>query len=604
MVFGIDDIVFILISTSVLIWAKRGDVVSHFSRRHQAEQDDPETAYLHRAYSTTPLLLPGFDLSSDVQHKKYADVPYPLIQESFSTALVPEYNPCVPHRQYNAHKRVPPVSSLTTSSEKEVSRCIKRYSPAQVSTLFTDLEREGCWESALSISKGIGLAGETLRYLTQVNVEKAIRTLLDAHKSEKALDYYFEFGADILLSDDLLVMLFDSCRGSKEKSMKMLHLLIPFQRRWNEVVYACCLTVAAEYNPSQALTLYQAYTAFQEEEKSKESKPLMRFLSSSALLQESGVVRERPMSKLQFLYHIIVPLVAENYPKELQRYVSDMMRNDRDAAPDVFLKCLLCNKGRYAIESYAREYVERYHPEVDYSEAATLSQLALQLYTIRPSPMNMNSLLGLLMVLENEASPRQAIQNTTIAHVQKFLDEVPLTNTHARILCRTITESNASWQLASAFTSSMLQREQLTVIPTMSRYLSRSGRWSAVAMIMSVYMSHKRNRFTRAEIEICVNACVNSGRWKSALFWVQRASGIGLKLPSEVYDAALSTSPHVSWQETKKLMDSISSVGGKWSNNGALSLTESCVKKGRMKELLKKTTPLNPSPAHTEKEEK
>eukprot|EP00796_Vickermania_ingenoplastis_P013284 gene13284-9125_t len=579
-IFGVDDVVFLIVSTSMLLWAKRGEVAQQL-KKPETGNDSPSgnlveskaEVYLRRTYSTTPFLLPGFNLSNATQPQLSSQS---LIQQSRLGAAVPDYSPCVPHRQYNVYKQIPQVSSLTSSTEHEVAASLGRYTSAQVAALFRDMEAEGLWESVLRVSKGISIAHETMKFLPQTNIERSIKTLLDAHRVDEAVDYYFEYGKDILLSDELLLLLFDGCRFSRDRSLLLYEHVLPFQSRWTEVNYACCLTVTAKYDPPKAVQLYHAYAEFLSMERAKEEKPLHRLLNSSVLLQESGLVRNRPVSKLRNLYHIMVPLAAEHFPAELDAYIKDMMRSESESAPDVFLKCLLCSSGRPLVEPYVRDYVSRHCSATEVKEM-TVASLAVSLYSMRPSAMNMNSLLSVFIQLETSSVKEHRTESSTLtppwlAPLQTLLAEVPLDDTHARVLSRTITEQRASWALASLFTNSMLQRQHYSVIPSLSRHLSRIGKWSAAATAMTIYMSNRRSRFSPVEVGMCIEACMKSGRWSSALFWVDRASSAGVQLPPHVYDTVLRASDHVSWDHTAKMLHSIRRVGGSWTDKGYLQL--------------------------------
>lgn len=613
--FGVDDLLFILVSTSVLLWAKRGESVNQIPEKLKGELssnssdgssgsvsdsysslEKSKNDYLRRSFSRTPLLLPGFNLSHPQDdpsaRRKMMST---LIQHSCCVgAIVPEYIPAVPHRQYNMHKNIPQVSTLTSSTEREVADCIRRFTSSQISSLFQDMENEGLWESVLRVSKGISIANETMRYLPQANVERSIKTLINAHQIDRAVDYYFEYGVDVLISDELLVLLFDACRTSEERSMKLYKHLIPFKSRWNEVIYSCCITVTARWEHAEAICLYEAFRQFQRDEQAKEEKIITRFLSSSALLRESGVVQSKPMSKLKNLYHIMVPLVAEHYPEKLHGFISDMMTNEPEVAPDVFLKCLLCSKGMPLVEPIIRDYINRSDVMLN-APAMNVSQLAISLYHMQPSPMNMNTLLTVFIQMEK--TKKLHLPSTTdripapLIPLQKLFMQVPLETAHARVLSRTITEQKASWVITALFTSTMIQRQHFSVVPLLSKHLSRMGKWSAAATAMSIYMSNQRNRLSPGEVSMCIEASVRSGRWNSALFWVERASGAGCTLPSQVYDTALSTTKYISWDATVRLIHSIQKSGGTWTEKGYLQLVENSVRQGRMGDLLSVVQP-------------
>lgn len=608
---GLDDILFLLFSTSVLFWAKRENDATHnnenevalssFPKREslKSREESSNKRYLRHTYSTTPLLLPGFSLQPSFQMGALPQSSYSLFHQSCTQTVIPEYVPAVPHRQYNAYKQVPPVSMLSSYSEKEVADIVNRYTIAQISSLFQDMENEGLWESVLRVSKGISLANLSLKYLTQANVERAIRTLLNSHRLDKSVDFYFQYGEDILISDELIVLLFDACRSSEEKSMKLFKHLIPFQGRWKELVYCCCLSVIAQWSPSETMKLYKHFRQWQEEEQRIVKSSLSRFLSSSVLLQESGIVDSKELSKLHYLFHVIIPVVVEHYPEQVHHYVEDMMQREPEVAPDVFLKCLLCTKGKKNIFPYIDEFLVRSGKNSDRIECepSDTAQVGMTLYNLRPSAMNLNSLISLLIYLEHQSTAKLVQQDDAMvflshARFEKLINRVPLDNTQARIICRTITEQKASWRLAVLVTSNMLQRQQFSVVPMLARHLSRAGKWSTAAAAMTMYMSQRRTQqLSPAELGMCVETCVKSGRWRCATFWVNRACDAGAVLPPDVYDNVFAASKHFPWETTSRLIQAILRCGGKWSEKGYLELVENCTKNGRMKELLRLVPP-------------
>lgn len=633
--FGIDDVIFLLISTSFLFLAQKGDVPQVTSHQEDAAAgyfdvtsgpkivDSKREKLLRKTFSTSPLLLPGFQLSSekgfiDNEIKRYRPVEKSLSSSSLIeksgvlSAFIPEYAPVVPHRQYNAHKNIPQVGSLTTLTKEEVAACIHRFTPRQVSSLFQEMEAEGLWESALEISEGIQMAGLAVKYLSQANVERLITTLVNEHQMDRAVDSYFKYGQDMLIADELLILLFDACRFSKHRCMKLYRQLVPFQSRWSEVVYSCCIIGAAQWDPPLAMDLYKSYCAFQKVEQEKGESMWMRFLPSSALLQDSGVVRKHPISKFGHLYHVMVPLVVNHFPDLVYQYVADMMRNQPEVAPDVFLKCLLLShkketkEEKNLVETLVRDFLQDTAQSGDYLlnvSSMAMPELALTLYQLRPSPMNMNSLVHVLITLENHKDPgicgpespsslSSSIPAISPVHLrfQKLLEKVPLENTHARILARTVTDGRASWGLTSVFLHTMLQRQQFSVVPTLVRHLSRMGKWSAAAAAMSIYMSNRcsnSGRLSPPEVSMCIEACTKAGKWNSVLFWVQRASTSGSLLPPTVYDTALSACQHIPWEKTEQLIQFIRRSGGTWSDIGYAQLVESSARQGKLKQLLR-----------------
>lgn len=578
---GVDDILFILLSTTVLILAKRNDDEKKKDLSSKAPVTS-ENDYLRRTYGFTPLLLPAID--SPVQQPAG---PCAVIERSRVTAVVPLPPPYVHQRPFSFMKHILQVSSLASVSEVEVSGLLHKFSPSQVSSLFRELENDGLWEAAIRVSKGISLSGESLRYLTPANVERVIKTLLNDHQEDKALDYYFSYGVDILLPDDLLLLLFDSCRSSKQRSVQLLHHLIPFQSRWSATVYACCLTVAAQRDPPHAIDLYQTYLQLQQAERRRNEGPLRRLLSGAALLQESGVVSVAPPTKLRHLYHIIVPLVVQHFPEQTKQYVIDMLENDPSAAPDVFLKCLQCDHRDYVLP-YIADYITQREDEEEES-TRSLPDIAEVLYRMSPTPMNLNSLISLYISLEKQSIGNLCAVNPTTycERLHAVLPTITLDSMQARVITRTVTEQKASWRMASLFASSMLQQQHFSVVPQLSRHLSSLGKWSLAATALSVYMSSRRNCLTSAEVGMCVEACAKSRKWGSTLFWIDRASSAGIVLPTEIYDVALGITKHISWEDTTRLVRSICHAGGKWSEDGYLQLAEGCAHKGRMEDMLR-----------------
>lgn len=634
--FGIDDVIFLLISTSFLILAKRGEIVHGLTSSDEAISpthdavytpsiaDSKKENFLRRTFSTTPLLLPCFQFPLDFTSSqstsktnsfaKQSIGPSSLIEKSgVLSTFVPEYAPAIPHRQYNMHMNIPQVFSLTSYSKEEVANSIQRFTPSQVSSLFQDMQSEGLWEPVIEISKGIQIANLSVKYLSQANVERAIVTLIQSHHTDQAVDYYFTYGVDMLIGDELLVLLFDDCLSSEERCMKLYRHLVPFRSRWTEVVYCCCITGAAEWAPSLAMELYKAYEAFQKAEQAKNDSPWMRILSSSALLQDSGVIRQRPVSKFRHLYHIMVPLVANYYPDLVFQYVADMKRNQPEVAPDVFLKCILLlnakkkKNERDRIDALIRDFLfeldegDHFFPDV---ASMTTTQVAMSLYQLRPSPMNMNSLVRVLIDREDHKDPDFCVSASScpssssfiptipelFLNFQKLLEKVPLENTHARILSRTVTEGKASWALTSVFLHTMLQRQQFSVVPSLVRHLSRLGQWSTAATAMSIYMSNRHSNtapLSPTEVSLCVEACSKAGKWNSVLFWIQRASNSGSTLTPAVYDTALSACQHMPWEKTAQLIQCIRRSGGTWSEKGYEQLVRNFSRQGRLKHLLR-----------------
>lgn len=365
---GVDDILFLVASTTALLWAKRSDVVesSVFSMVHLLTKDDDkarERAALAavRCGGSPNLLLKGFDLQSEesrlAEYTRNSDPPLiePLsmmnaekgampIRESISSQFeegpVTHEVPAVPHRHYNPQKRRPHVSLLASASEEMVSRSINSYSPAEVQALYCKIEKEGLWEAAITVSCGIELAKQQLRYLNQHNVECALRVLLNTAHPDVALAFYFRFGEDMLVADDILVALFYFCRHDAPLSLELCRLLEPFKQQWTPTIYACCLTTTARFDYKGAMQLYDQYMKRQRASQRSSMGAVHRVLAASSLLQETGLLKGDCEVRLVYLYHVIIPLVAQHDPTSAQRYVEDMLVNDPEAAPDVLLKCL------------------------------------------------------------------------------------------------------------------------------------------------------------------------------------------------------------------------------------------------------------------------
>ncbi|GET91476.1 hypothetical protein, conserved [Leishmania tarentolae] len=668
--FGVDDILFLLASTTALLWAKRADVVeAGVYTTVNILTDDPREAArrasaARAAQGSSPtLLLKGFDLKEEETHPFYFPdcttqaERQPCLQMSTMTSapdaddrnggggplLVKEsvhrqfretpvvYQvPQVPHRRYNLHKRRADVTSLATASEEDVKQRICRYSVAEVQSLFCKMEREALWEAVIHVSYGIDQAKQQLRYLNQHNVECAVRTLLSTSHADVALIYYFRFGEDMLLSDEILVALFHTCRNDAQLSLELCHVLKPFQSQWTPTVYACCLTTAARFDYEQAIRLYHAYMETQRSQQVASQGTLRRALAASALLRDTGIVAAPVPLQLHYLYHVMIPLVVAHDPESAGTYVTDMLVNDAESAPDVLLKCLGFRKG----QELAWRYLEDIASGVTDSVAAdavkqwVLAQkmitrtcsapfdvagIAIHLYRLRPSAMNMNTLLKLCSECEDAREARavkmvstgvpkhelgttafpknaeplcatlQLLASGRAAVLAHLLLRMPLqSELDATVLARTITEQHASWGLATQFLSVMLRRKCFDVVPSIAAHVARQGRWTTAARSMAIYLSNQRSAMTVKEAELCIESCVYAGQWASALFWVERAHAKGLALGSSTYNLVLGVSRHFSFESAERCMTTMHNVGASCSEQGILDFIESAAHRGKV----------------------
>ncbi|KPA84683.1 hypothetical protein ABB37_01191 [Leptomonas pyrrhocoris] len=670
--FGVDDILFLLASTTALLWAKRADIVEGgvYATVHLITSDAKEAARRASraadAHGGTPtLLLKGFDLQAEERRllslqdcsgasprgfgpsstsrsspPTYRDRPrveelaHPgdgedesmLIKESVhaqfrETPLVYQV-PQVPHRHYNPRKRQRHVSWLATASEEDVKECIARYTVPEVQTLFSKMEREGLWESVIHVSYGIEQAQEELRYLNQHNIECAIRTLLNTAHSDAALVYYFRFGEDVLLSDEILVALFHTCRHDEQLSLELCQVMEPFKSRWTPTVYACCLTTTARYDYTKAIELYDAYMAVQRSRQHGAQGAFHRVLAASSLLRETGMVTPETPSRLHYLYHIIIPLVVAHDSASAEKYVDDMFENDAESAPDVFLKCLGFAQGRELVRTHLKELQassKNGSTNLALPKSDEVGDVAVYLYRLRPSAMNMNTLLKLLTeysltptaatVTNEQPKPTllstdrltnslqslpfpaktrvrscpsmDALCNGTSTELGQLLQKVPLqTEWDASVLARTITENHASWLLAVQFLSIMLRRKCFSVVPGIATHVARQGQWSTAAKSMAIYLSNQRAAMTTAEATLCVEANIHAGQWASALFWVERAHTAGLALAPSTYDLVLAASRHCKFEAAERVLVTMHDVGASCSERGVRDFIETAAHQG------------------------
>ncbi|KAK7199749.1 hypothetical protein NESM_000021000 [Novymonas esmeraldas] len=673
--FGVDDILFLLASSTALLWARRADVVeSGVYTTVRLISDDPEAAARCAAAAAAQhggspsLLLPGFDLPVEEETHVlslqgaspahgladdggrgglcFPPAPPLTVTESMHTQLQASplvYQvPQVPHRQYNRHKRRPHVSTLATATEEVVRDRIGRYTVAEVQALFATMERESLWEAVIHVSYGIEQAEKQLLYLNQHNVECAIRTLLNTAHPDVALVYYLRFGEDMLVADDILLALFHACRNDAPLSLELCQVLQPFKSQWTPTVYACCLTTTARFDYAQAIALYHAYLASQRSHIAASQRTLHRVLASSPLLREAGVVAAAPEAlPLHYLYHVIVPLVVTHDPDAADAYVEDMLAKDGGSAPEVLLRCLGHRKGQElswlylqriatdastdAVPSTETEALRRWvvttRAKLSSSGACEdVAGLAIHLYRLRPSAMNMNTLLKLCTEhgagtteevgegqrgridsaaeamspivanaapLDGTAVPTcpglRRLASGRAAVLRELLHDVPLHSAlDATVLARTITEQRASCGLAAQFLSVMLQRKCFNVVPAIAAHLARQGRWATAARSMAIYLSNQRSAMSAEEAKLCVESCVHAGQWTSALFWVERAHAKGLALAPATYDLVLGASRHCPFDAAARVMTTMHDVGAGCTERGILDFIEGAAHRGKI----------------------
>ncbi|CCW62795.1 unnamed protein product [Phytomonas sp. EM1] len=644
--FGVDDVLLLLASTTAVLWAKRADIVQASVYRavnfmtHSpilASKYANEAARNH--HEPPLLLLKGFDLqtarksvgptdffkrlpalASDglrPSRMSYDEPRKGLVR----TSLVNEYSECsathevpdVPHRRYNPYKSNPNVTALIDYSEEEVAENIRRYSVAAVHSLFTKMESEANWEAVIRVSRGIDRAQLRLRYLTKSNVEAALRVLIScatstsepAIRSDFPLTYYFTFAEDMLLDDGIIIALFDLSRYSEAASIELYKSLLPFQAEWSPAVYACSLTTTARFSYDKTLKLYEEYLQAQRRGAWTSNallRPIKQALVSSSVMQEDESLPSRDVEaiRLQYLYHIMIPLVVARDPARAKQFIADMLAHDPESAPDVFLKCLANDIGKEFAETYLKKTLAKKNGGADgallnlnHSCEGGSSQiktdrcaLAYSLYTLKPSVMNLNSLLK--VILRAEAMEGSAIRSLPQSWGRGVFESVPLTSSQeALILARSITEHPASHAVAEVFLEAMMLRKQFVVVPILAFHVASQGRWATASRAMAIYLSNQRGRFSQEEISLCVEAAVYEGNWSSALFWVERAHAKGLKLPVRIYDTAFSVSPHWSWKAAWQVVKDMRAVGGVCSNDGVLHLLQAATEQGATAEVLR-----------------
>nr|CCC54053.1 conserved hypothetical protein [Trypanosoma vivax Y486] len=443
------------------------------------------------------------------------------------------------------------------------------------------MEQENNWEAALMVTAG-ARKGNHFAYLVRQNLEKAVRTLLIAGRHGLVADFCLAYTSEVLLSDDVLVAVFDTCRRSEKKSMALYESLRPFLAQWTPAVYACCLTVTAQFKWQEALLIYHDYV----NRRLQLGQTLIARLLSQVVrpiggLREegSGPAASSPNHTLQFLYHIMVPLVAERQPEHLEQIYRHMMVHEPEAAADVMLRCLQNERGRALATHWLRESSQ------SSVGCGTVSMdvfsLASALYSKKPNVMNLNSLIRVMAATESSLHcPSDA------ERLQQYVREVPMADTDAYVLARTVTDEHGHWKLATQLMTAMIARRQFHVVPSLSAHVARQGRWALAAKAMAVCLSN-RGSFSPAEFQLCVHSSVLSGRWRSAFFWMERAHAAGVRLSSDTYDGAYGVARHCSWLESLRAVVSMHAAGGASSSGGILNVLEAAGEQGKVDKALR-----------------
>ncbi|EPY28318.1 hypothetical protein STCU_01181 [Strigomonas culicis] len=613
---GVDDALFLLASTTAVAYIKRHELlesgVSLLTKDEAHAQAVTKRLSAHT--SNTAVLLRGFDLQEEYRQSLANLRALPPTSSSASAGLVrsglvlshlkddvPVYQvPNVPHRHYNPDKRIPHVSSLLAHTESELAANLFKYSALEIRTLFDQMEKEGLWESVIVVSRGIEAAGAKIKYLTQPCMESGLRTLLEASRSSAAVAYYFTFGIDMLPSDDIVTSLFDVCRFDKRITMELYGVLNTFRSYWTPAVYACCLTACAVFEPSEGLLVYKSYMQrFFPDQTScgplSTKQKIQQLLSASPLLRETGIV-QAPLAgePLRYLYHIMVPMVLAHFPEQASGYIADMLLHDPAAAPDVFLKCLAYPSGQHYAEAYLQSRSNS-NPDdgTPAARATNVRELMFALYALKPSAMNMNSLLKLAMDsargLEESAPPSASWADDSVRSLSRdgspvlasYFNTMPTQSpVDIFILSRTLMEHNASWRLTAQFLTAMIHRKHFFVVPKLAEHVAKQGQWQLACQSMSVYLSNQRNRVTAPELCLCVESAVRAGQWSSALFWLDRAHAKKIPLPSQTYDMALQCSAFCPWEESLRVLASMHQAGGTCHSSGVLQVLNAAAKQG------------------------
>ncbi|RNF05215.1 hypothetical protein TraAM80_04689 [Trypanosoma rangeli] len=241
--FGLYDVLLLVASVSPLLWAKRGDVVRSSVHKTVAFVTDDDTYAARRAEAathncTTPCaLLPGKDVggATSAASVETETLVASGIAGKFTGDVVHEYS-CVSHRHFHEVKQSrPSVRDLLQYSEMELMESLHSYSLAEVSRLYESMEQEGLWEAALSVTEG-ARRGSHYAYLTKRNVEAAVRTLLLAGEKQRAVQCYLAHAKEFLVSDEVLVALFDACRHVEQSSLALYQAVRPFHAEWTPAV--------------------------------------------------------------------------------------------------------------------------------------------------------------------------------------------------------------------------------------------------------------------------------------------------------------------------------------------------------------------------------
>lgn len=95
-----------------------------------------------------------------------------------------------------------------------------------------------------------------------------------------------------------------------------------------------------------------------------------------------------------------------------------------------------------------------------------------------------------------------------------------------------------NWQLAMSMAQQCLKAKTFEPVGPLAATVAQSGKWNAALRLGTQLFALRRAPPTAHELSLCVHSSLWSGKWSSALFWVERAHSRGLKFESSVYDAA------------------------------------------------------------------
>nr|CCC95974.1 unnamed protein product [Trypanosoma congolense IL3000] len=581
---GLDDVILVVASASPLLWLKRHELFPTSTLRRESSSGASEI--LGESRTTPCVLLPGVnaDEAQEPKANTLSSLVSSSIVEKYSDGVVHEY-PCVPHRRFRPVRRNRPCSTdLLGYSPKEISAVLTKFSVAEICRLYEVIETDGHWEAALCVTEGAKSSGQ-LAYLIKRNLDSAVRTLLMSSHPQMAVDFCLKYAQDALLSDDVMVALFDVCRNSEKKSLDLYRIIKPFQEEWSRAVYACCLTVTARFMWEEALVTYHSYR--KAERRGRQEPGIARFLPRVVKPLETDLIRGEAeciavSQPLRFLYHIIVPLVADRQAENLEKIYRHMMAEEPESAVDVLLRCLHTPNGR----ELALRWLTETPPTTSSHNAMShnpldVALLATALYSRKPTVMNMNSLLR---VLTSQGPP--TLQSNVGGQLQKYLHDVKMTSTDAYVLARTVSSRSGYWEIAAHFMLAMSARRQFHVLPSLSAHLARQGRWALAANAMAVCLSN-RGALTASNIQLCVQSSLYAGRWKSALFWLERAGTCGIKLPAGTYDEALAAARRCSWTTALRAVTAMHEAGGVSSSGGILDVIESVAAQGEVEKGLR-----------------